>query len=74
MTERKKKMNKFIVVHNASDNAAPVLLNAKLIAYAEKSELLTGATYIQLNDLDLDTPSLGYHVTETVEQLYEMLK
>lgn len=67
-------MNKFILIHNAADNAAPMLLNAKLIAYAEKSEVLTGATYIQLNDMDLDIPSLGYHATETVEQLHEMLK
>ena len=74
MTERKKKMSKFIVVHNASDNASPVLLNANTIAYAEKSELLTGATYIQLNDIDLDVPAHGYHVTETPEQLHEMLK
>ena len=74
MTKKKKKMSKFIVVHNASDNASPVLLNAHTIAYAEKSELLTGATYIQLNDLDLEITTLGYHVTETVEQLHEMLK
>ena len=74
MTERKKKMSKFIVVHNASDNASPVLINVNNIAYAEKSELLTGATFIKLNDLNLEITTLGYHVTETVEQLYEMLK
>lgn len=67
-------MSKFILVHNASSEATPVLLNAKLIAYAEKSEILTGATYIQLNDLDMGTPSLGYHVTETPEQIFEMLQ
>lgn len=67
-------MSKFIIVHDASADASPVLLNSNNIAYAEKSELLTGATYIQLNDLDMSTPSLGYHVTETPEQLHEMLK
>ena len=67
-------MSKFIIVHDASADASPVLLNSNNIAYAEKSELFTGATYIQLNDLDMDTPSLGYHVTETPEQLHEMLK
>jgi hypothetical protein len=67
-------MSKFILVHDASADASPVLLNSNNIAYAEKSELLTGATYIQLNDLDMNTPSLGYHVTETPEQLFEMLK
>jgi hypothetical protein len=67
-------MSKFILVHNASEDASPVLLNANHIAYAEKSELLTGATYIQLNGLDMDTTAFGYHVTETPEQLHEMLK
>lgn len=67
-------MKKFILVHNASDEASPVVINANNILYAEKSELLTGATYIRLNDVDLGAPSAGYHVTETPEQLFEMLK
>ena len=65
-------MNKFILVHDAN-NASPVLINTNNIVYAEKSELLTGATYIQLNDLDMNTPQLGFHVTETPEQLLKML-
>lgn len=65
-------MSKFILLHDASNEASPILLNANNIVYAEKSELLTGATYVQLNDLD--SPTLGYHVTETPEQLFEMLK
>lgn len=67
-------MNKFILLHYANNSASPVLINASNIAYAEKSELLTGATYIQLNNLDMGTPQLGFHVTETPEQLIEMLK
>lgn len=66
-------MNKFILVHDAN-NASPVLINANNIVYAEKSELLTGATYIQLNNLDMGTPALGFHITETPEQIFEMLK
>ena len=66
-------MDKFILVHNASNDASPVIINTKCIVYAEKSEILTGATYVQLNDLDCDTPSRGYHITETPEKLIEML-
>ena len=67
-------MNKFILVHDALNEASPILINSNCILYAEKSELLTGATYIQLNDIDLDVPAHGYHVTETPGQLFEMLK
>lgn len=67
-------MSKFILVHDASNEASPILINSSCIIYAEKSELFTGATYIQLNDIDLDVPSHGYHVTETPEKLFEMLK
>ena len=67
-------MNKFILVHDASNEASPVLINSACMVYAEKSEILTGATYIQLNDIDLDVPAHSYHVTETPEQLFEMLK
>lgn len=66
-------MSKFILVHDAANEASPIIINTECIVYAEKSELLTGATYIQLNDLDCDTPSRGYHVTETPEKLIEML-
>lgn len=66
-------MSKFILVHDASNEASPIIINTECIVYAEKSELLTGATYIQLNNLDYDMPSRGYHVTETPEKLIEML-
>ena len=66
-------MSKFILVHDASNEASPIIINTECIAYAEKSELLTGATYIQLNDLDCDVPSRGCHVTESPEKLIEML-
>lgn len=67
-------MSKFILVHDAANEASPIIINTKCIVYAEKSELLTGATYIQLNDLHCDTLPHGYHVTETPEKLIEMLK
>ena len=66
-------MSKFILVHDASNGSSPIIINTECIAYAEKSELLTGATYIQLNDLDCDMPSRGYHVAESPEKLIEML-
>ena len=66
-------MSKFILVHDAANEASPIIINTECIAYVEKSELLTGATYIQLNNLDCDTSSRGYHVTETPEKLIEML-
>ena len=62
---------KFILVHDASD-AEPIVINTERIVYAEKSELLTGATYIQTRDIE-EYPSKGYHVTETPEQLFKML-
>ena len=66
-------MAKFILVHDAK-NASPVVINNDNIIYIEKSEILTGASYIQLNDADMSTPQLGFHVTETPEQIFEMLK
>lgn len=66
-------MAKFILVHDAKD-ASPVVINSNNIVYMEKSEVLTGATYIQLNDLDMEVQSCGFHVTETPEQIFEMLK
>lgn len=66
-------MAKFILVHDAT-NASPVVINNDNIIYIEKSEMLTGASYIQSNNADMGTPQLGFHVTETPEQIFEMLK
>ena len=66
-------MAKFILVHDAT-NASPVVINNDNIIYIEKSEMLTGASYVQLNNADMGTPQLGFHVTETPEQIFEMLK
>lgn len=66
-------MSKFILVHNAG-NADPILINAKNIAIVWKSELLTGCSNILLNDMDADLPKVNIHVTETPEQIFEMLK
>lgn len=61
------------MVHNAAD-ASPIIINSNNILYAEKSEMYVGATYIQLNDMDMDVLAHSYHVTETPEKLMEMLK
>lgn len=66
-------MNKFILVHNAG-NADAIVINTKNIVFVTKSELLTGCSNIILNDLDADVPKLNLHVTETPEQIFEMLK
>lgn len=66
-------MAKFILVHNAT-NASPVVINNDNIIYIEKSEMLTGASYIQLNDTDMEVQTCSFHVTETPEQIFEMLK
>lgn len=66
-------MTKFILVHDAKD-ASPIVINSNNIVYMEKSEVLTGATYIQLNDLDMEVQTCAFHVTETPEQIFEMLK
>lgn len=60
-------MSKFILVHDAVSNAATVLLNANVINYAEESASFTGATRISTDYGD-------FHVTETREQILEMLK
>lgn len=60
-------MSKFILVHDAVSNAATVLINVNVINYAEESESFTGATRISTDYGD-------FHVTETREQILEMLK
>lgn len=67
-------MSKFILVHDARCNASPVIINVKTIAYVNRSAQLTGASHIQLNDLDNDTPITSFDATESPEQLFEMLK
>ena len=66
-------MAKFILVHDAKD-ASPVVINSNNIIYIEKDNVLTGASYIQLNDTDIEVQSCGFHVTETPKQIFEMLK
>ena len=61
------------MVHSVED-ASPIIINSDNIIYAEKSEMFTGATYIQLNDADMEVQTFGFHVTETPEQIFEMLK
>ena len=66
-------MVKFILVHDAK-NASPIIINSNNIVYIEKSEIFTGATYIQLNNIDGEVETFGFDVTETPEQIFEMLK
>lgn len=60
-------MNKFILVHDAADSASTVIINVDDIHYVEASEEYTGASFICANEAD-------WHVTETREQIFEMLK
>ena len=64
-------MNKFILVHDAKD-ASPIVINAKSILCATKSDTLTGTTYIGLKDTDMEYTS-AFVVTETPEKIFEML-
>ena len=66
-------MSKFILVHNAG-NSEPILINSENIVVVTKSETLTGCSHIFLNDLDSILPPFNFHVTETPEKIYEMLK
>lgn len=68
-------MAKFILVHDATMNSAsPIVINADNILFVKNSEKYIGASYIELNDADLDCSQTAFHVTETREQIFEMLK
>ena len=60
-------MSKFILVHDAANSASTVIINVDDIHYVEASEEYTGASFICVNEAD-------WHVTETREQIFEMLK
>lgn len=60
-------MSKFILVHDATDSASTVIINVDDIHYVEASEEYIGASFICANEAD-------WHVTETREQIFEMLK
>lgn len=66
-------MSKFILVHDAENGASPIVINSDLIAFVTDSTLLTGASYIELNNMDADATSGSFEVTETREQIFEML-
>lgn len=59
-------MSKFILVHDATNNASAVVINADTIQYVEEGSY-TGTSCICANEVD-------WHVTETREQIFEMLK
>ena len=66
-------MSKFILVHNACNNE-PILISSENIVVVTKSETLTGCSHVFLNNIDADLPPFNFHVTETPEKIYEMLK
>lgn len=66
-------MSKFILVHDVEDNASPTIINANNILYVKNSEKYTGASHIELNDIDIECTECEFDVTETREQIFEML-
>lgn len=66
-------MSKFILVHNACNNE-PILINGENVVVVTKSETLNGCSQIFLNNIDADLPPFNFHVTETREKIFEMLK
>lgn len=60
-------MSKFILAHDATNNASTVLINVNVINYADESNWYTGATRINTDYGD-------FHVTETREKILEMLQ
>lgn len=67
-------MSKFILVHDAENEASPIIINSDNILFVKESDMLTGTSYIELNDIDEDTTEGSFEVTETREQIFEMLK
>lgn len=67
-------MSKFILVHDAENEASPVIINSDNILFIKESDMLTGASYIELNNIDENTTECSFEVTETREQIFEMLK
>ena len=67
-------MSKFILVHDAENEASPIIINSDNILFVKESDMLTGTSYIELNNIDEDTTEDSFEVTETREQIFEMLK
>lgn len=60
-------MSKFILLNDAANNASTVIINADTIQYVEEDADYTGASYVCADDCE-------FHVTQTREQIFEMLK
>ena len=67
-------MSKFILLHDAENEASPIIINSDNILFVKESDILTGVSYIELNDVDKDASESSFLVTETREQIFEMLK
>ena len=67
-------MSKFILLHDAENEASPIIINSDNILFVKESDMLTGTSYIELNDVDKDASESSFLVTETREQIFEMLK
>ena len=66
-------MNKFILVHDVP-TGNPIVLHSEEIRVVTKSELYTGASAIASCVYEPSIPEPFLHVTETPEQIFEMLK
>lgn len=66
------------MLHDATDNASPIIINTKCILMVKKSKELNGATNVHLPVLTEAyceyNEDIVLTVTETPEQILEMLK
>ena len=60
-------MSKFILLNDATNNASTVIINVNTIQYVEEDADYTGASFICTDECE-------FHVTQTREQIFEMLK
>lgn len=66
-------MNKFILVHDVP-TGNPIVLHSEEVRLVTKSELYTGASAIHGTVYENIISEPFVHVTETPEQIFEMLK
>lgn len=66
-------MSKFILVHNVS-NGTPAVISERAVQAIVKSEVYTGATALCDSVFNGIIEKPFMHVSETPEQIYEMLK
>lgn len=67
-------MSKFILLHDAENEASPIIINSDNILFVKESNILIGTSYIELIDIDADSTESSFEVTETREQIFKMLQ